>query len=100
MGGRISVLFWYLCETESMQKTAAAIALIITITICLAYLLILIKPLITGEPNPQGVTESMATIMGSMLSIISLFIGAVVGVVGKTIYDNRKKKSEENEDLE
>jgi len=35
-----------------------------------------------------------------MLSIISLFIGAVVGVLGKTIYDNRKKKSEENEDLE
>ena len=86
----------YLFETESMRKIAAAIALIITITICLAYLLILIKPLITGEPNPQGVTESMATMMGSMLSIISLFVGAVVGVLGKTIYDSRKKKSDDS----
>jgi len=78
----------------NMKKTAAAIAIIFTITICIGYLSILIKPLITGEPNPANVVEGIATITGSMLSIISLFIGAVLGVVGKTIYDKRK----ENED--
>jgi len=74
-----------------MQKAASTIAIILTITICLAYLTVIFKPIITKVPNSELVSESLATITGSMLSIVSLFIGAVVGVIVKSKYIKSKK---------
>ena len=72
-------------------KIVGAITLIITITICAAYLLAVLRPLITGEPNPEYVAEALGTITGSMLAIVSLFVGAVAGIIGKTYWDKKSK---------
>ena len=80
------------------MKIAGAIAIIITITICLAYLLVVAKPLITGEANPANVTETIGTITGSMLSIVSLFVGAVAGAIGQKYYNKKNSETQENQD--
>jgi hypothetical protein len=59
-------------------KPADLIIIIVTISVCLALLLAMLKPLITGEPLSVEKAEMVKIIILTLVALVSVYIGKKV----------------------
>jgi len=61
-----------------MNNNLSIVILMLTGTVCVIVLLVAVSPLITGRELTETKAKMMAVIVGSMISIISMYVGAKI----------------------
>ena len=68
-----------------LWKPIDIVIVVLTVTICSCLFAALAKPMITGVDLSEGGSELVATMMASVISIVSMYVGAKL----QSIRDNR-----------
>jgi len=61
-----------------MSNTLSIVILMLTGTVCAILFMVAISPLITGKALSETKAKMMVGIVGSMISIISMYVGAKI----------------------
>lgn len=61
-----------------MSSTLSIVILMLTGTVCAILIMVAISPLITGKALSETKAKMMVGIVGSMISIISMYVGAKI----------------------
>lgn len=61
-----------------MRNNLNVIILMLTGTVCLILILVTLSPVITGKQMSETKAKMMVGVIGSMISIISMYVGAKI----------------------
>lgn len=68
------------------------IVLIIILAISLALISVMLKPLITGQPNGPGVIQAAHDLLAALIAIVAVYVGSNLD----QLYTGNKKKHDNN----